>query len=328
MKVIAVVAFFVVLFFGAVLVGNAQDYRNRPILMVVPYTPGDGTDISCRLLADGMSKLLKTNIIVENRPGAGGSVGVERVVNASRDGNVFLCTSSSPLTVRPNTIEPQYVSYDVMKQLEPLGNISRFESVVLVGAASPYRDFATFVSLAKKAPDGLIIGTPGAGSSGEINMRLIASQTGARFTLVPYKGSSPAVIDLVGTQKSDDKKRLDASAVSLASALPYVRNGLLVPVVISKKDPTYPSFPTMKEMGYMADILGIWVGVFYPIGVPVNARNALIGAVREVAVSKVFAEKVGAMNMTAEYVPPNLVREIILHESTTVKEEMFKNQKK
>ena len=171
---------------------QAQPFPTGPISLVVPLAPGDAADIAARALGEEISRLLKTPVLSINRPGAGGAVGTNSVVQSRKDGHTILFAQNSALSFRA-VLDPQSVTYDALRDLVPLGTASRTPSILVVRSDAPYRSFAELIEYSKKNPGQVRIGHPGSGSVGDFCVQLINALTGAKLVPVPYAGAAPAI---------------------------------------------------------------------------------------------------------------------------------------
>lgn len=253
---------------------RANDYPRMPINLVTPLAAGDAADRAARLMGQELSRLLDTVVTVVNRPGAGGSLGTQSVIRAPKDGYTLLFAQNSPLTIR-RVIEPEAANYDPLKDLTPLALTTRSPSVLVVHKDAPFKTLKEMVAHASKAPNGIRVGNAGPGSVGEISTRLINSATGATLASVNYKGAAPAITDLLGGH-------IEGVILALGAVSTHIRSGNLRAVAISSTFPEFPEVPTLRQLGYKADILGVWFGFFMPAGVPKSVVDKIVPALEEV----------------------------------------------
>ncbi len=285
-------------------------YPNRTVTIVVPFTAGDGADVAARLAAEALAKALKGNFVVMNRPGAGGAIGVESVLQSPKDGYTILFTTNTPLTIR-RVVYPGTTSYDPFKDLVPLGVIARFPSILAVRNDSPYKNLRELVEYGKGHPGALGFSTPGFGSLGQLNLAILNAQSGAGIrAILEYKGSTPAVTDLLGGH-------VDGVATSLGAASSHIRGGALRAIAISKKFPGF-DIPTLTESGYREDILGLWVGFFAVAGTPQETVDRLVPAIKRMTDDRGLSEKLLGNGMLLEYIPPAAVEKELDWETKTV----------
>ena len=275
---------------------HAQTFPNGPINIVVPLAPGDAADTTVRLLADEMSKTLNTAVTVTNRPGAGGALGTNTVVQAKKDGQTLLFAQNSALTFRP-VIEPQSVAYDTARDLLPLGISSRTPSVLVVRNDAPYRSLAELIEQAKKDPGSVRIGHPGAGSVGDFCIQLINALTGAQLLGVPYAGASPAVTALRGGH-------IEGVVLAIGALSGQIKAGALRGIVASNRVPELPELRTMRELGYPEELFGIWFSFLAPTGIPEDARRALVGAIEQAVKAPTVAARLAPLGILQSHATP------------------------
>ncbi len=250
---------------------SAQSFPTAPITLVVPLAPGDAADIASRALSEELSAQLKTPVVVLNRPGAGGAVGTNAVVQAKKDGHTLLFAQNSALTFRA-VMDPASLSYDTFRDLVPLGTSSRTPSVLVVRSDAPYRTFAQMLEYAKANPGKVRIGHPGAGSVGDFGVQLINALTGADLVSVPFAGAAPSVVALRGGH-------IEGVVLSLGALTTHIRSGALRGLVTSTRFPEFADIPTLRELGYPEELFGIWFSFLAPAGIPDDTRKALVAAV-------------------------------------------------
>ncbi len=234
----------------------AQPFPTGPISLVVPLAPGDAADIAARALGEEISRLLKTPVLSINRPGAGGAVGTNAVVQARKDGHTILFAQNSALTFRA-VLDPQSVTYDALRDLVPLGTASRTPTILVVRSNAPYRNFAELIEYSKKNPGQVRIGHPGAGSVGDFCVQLINALTGAELVPVPYAGAAPAIVALRG-------EHIEGVVLSLGALSAHIKSGAFRGLVASSRFPEFVDIPTMRELGYQEELFGIWFSFLAP----------------------------------------------------------------
>lgn len=183
----------------ATLPAVAQDkYPSRPITMVVPFPPGGSVDIMARQYSEPLSRVLGVPIVVENRPGAGGSVGAQYVARAKADGYTLVVSSQSSHLANPLT-QPQ-VGYDPVKDFENIAILGRLPNALVVHSSLPFKTFKEFIDYAKKNPGKLNYGSGGVGSMGQLNVEMLKASTGAFTTHIPYRGGTPLITAVLGNE--------------------------------------------------------------------------------------------------------------------------------
>jgi tripartite-type tricarboxylate transporter receptor subunit TctC len=251
------------------------DYPSKPITFVVPYPPGGTTDTVARKWADEVGKKLKVTVVVENIPGAGGSIAARKVASAIADGHTLLVGSVNEIVMAPLTLKkPPYTSADfrpvIINYASPL--------VLLVNSQKEMKTMADFAAAARKGAP-LTYGTPGQGTLYHVAVHMLGQRLGANLLHVPYKGGSPFITDLIGGQ-------IDAIVLPVVSAATQVKGGRMRPLGISspQRSAAMPDVPTFGEA--MAQLKGfdvtIWAGIFAPKSTPMPIIDKLNAALREV----------------------------------------------
>jgi tripartite-type tricarboxylate transporter receptor subunit TctC len=274
----------------------AQTFPTGPISVVVPLAPGDAADTAARAMNEELSRLLNTPVLAINRPGGGGTIGTNSVVQARKDGHTILFAQNSALTFRA-VLDPQSVSYDALRDLVPLGIASRTPSVLVVRSDTPYSNFAELIEYAKKKPGQVHIGHPGAGSVGDFCVQLINALTGADLVPVPYTGAAPAVAALHG-------KHIDGVVLSLGALSPHIRAGTFRGIVTSNRVPEFADIPTMRELGYQEELFGIWFSFLAPAGISEDARKALVGAIEQAVKAPAVSARLAPLGIFQSYSGP------------------------
>jgi len=238
---------------------QAQPYPNRPIKMVVPYPAGGNADITGRVMAKKMSALLNTPIVVDNRSGANGMIGTDLVVKAAPDGYTLLMAASGPIVINP--VLYAKVPYDPLKDLQPISQVLSFQYVLVVSAASSINTLNEAVLQGKAQPGKLSFGSTGIGGGGHLAGEMFAMLSGAQFNHVPYKGSAPALVDLLGGQ-------LAFTFDTVLTASPLIQEKRLKAFAVSgpKRARSLPDIPTMQEAGFKDFDITQFVGLFAPTG--------------------------------------------------------------
>ena len=239
----------------------AADYPAHPITLVVPYAAGGGNDVIARIVAGRMSASLGQQIVVENRGGAGGTIATRQVARATPDGYTLMIATSS-LAINPS-LYPN-VGYDPRKDFAPVGLIASSSNVVLVHPSVPAKSIAELIALAKREPGKLTFASTGTGSSVHLAAELFAGMAGVKINHVPYKGSGPALNDLIGGHVA-------LMFGTMASAVGLVRDGSKVralAVTGGKRSPLFPELPTVAEAGLPGYEAVLHYGIVAPAGTP------------------------------------------------------------
>lgn len=253
---------------------NAQTFPSRAVTIVSPYQAGGTSDIIARILAQKLSERFGQNVVIENRPGANGSIGVNQVVRAEPDGHTLLAVASSALTLNP--IFYKTLSYDVARDLAPIARTGLVTNVLVVHPSVPAKDLKELVALAKQKPGELIYASQGVGSNGHLIAEQFRLRAGIDYRHVPYKGSAPAVQDLLGG-------RVQIMFDNLPSALPQIQSGNLraLAVTTAERSSLLPDVPTIAEMGYPGFDAPAWFAILTAKPVPAPLRAELEKAIVE-----------------------------------------------
>ncbi len=248
-------------------------YPDRPITLIVPYAPGGGNDVVARAVAEPMSRSLGQPIVIENRGGAGGSVGTRQVAKATPDGYTLGLGGTGTLAIDP-TLYPN-VGYNPRKDFAPVGLIATSPLVVLVNQSVPVHNVKELIALAKKQPGKLNYASAGTGSGIHLGTVLFAETTGINITHIPYKGSGPALTDLLGGH-------VQIYFSSLPPAIGLVKDGKLraLGVTSLKRSDSFPDVPTVAEQGLPGFEAVLHYGIVAPAGTPQPIVDKLNAALR------------------------------------------------
>jgi tripartite-type tricarboxylate transporter receptor subunit TctC len=241
-------------------VASAQDYPTRPIMLIAPYPPGASTDFLARVLRDPMSEALGQPIIIENRPGAGGTTATNGVVNAAPDGYTLLITVNAPVTM--NRYLQKNFPFDPTAGLAPITNAAETSLFLAVNAAMPIKTVADLIAYGKQNPGKLSFGSAGIGSAHHIAGELINQKAGIAMQHIPYRGGGPAIQDLVAGH-------IPVSFGTAPAVLPQAAAGTIriIAAAEAKRDPFLPDVPTVSET-VPGVVTATWVGLFAPAGTP------------------------------------------------------------
>jgi len=237
----------------------AQDYPAKPVHLVVPYVAGGNADIFGRTLAQKLGDAFRQPFIVENRAGANGGIGTDFVAKAAPDGYTLLATANGPITVNP--ILYAKVPYDPVKDFAPVAQCVVYQYVLVTLAGSPIKSIADLVDAARAKPGAVSYGSTGVGGGNHLAGELFALATNTQLTHVPYKGSAPALADLLGGQ-------LTFMFDTVITSVPQIRAGKLRAFAASslKRASSLPEVPTMQEAGIKDFDISQWQGVLAPAG--------------------------------------------------------------
>ena len=236
-------------------------YPNKPIRLIVPFPPGGGTDMIARTVAQKLADQNKWNVIVDNRPGAGGNLGVDATAKSAPDGYTLVMGQTSNLAINPSLYAK--LPYDPIKDLTPVALVSSSPIVMAAPANSRFKTFADVVAASKGKPDALTLGYSGNGTVAHLAGELAENAAGIQLRHIPYKGAAQAMTDLVGGQ-------IDLYMSSVPTLLGQVRNGKLkiLAITSAKRSSHLPDVPTLAEQGYKGYEAVTWFGILAPAGTP------------------------------------------------------------
>lgn len=274
MKSIAHV-FSVLILLLASTVSTAQQYPNRPIKVIIPFPAGGGTDIFARTVGQKLTENYKWTVVPENRPGAGGNLGIEAVSNSAADGYTIGLGQTSNLAINP-TLYPK-LPYAPSKDLTPIVLVASSPLVIVVSANSPFKTFADIAAAAKAKPDQVTYGSPGNGTVAHLGMELLQKTAGINLQHIPYKGSAQALTDIVGGQ-------IQIYASSVPTAMGQIKDGRLRAIAVTslKRSASLPETPTIAESGWPGFEAITWFGFVAPAKTPapiIKDLNANINSI-------------------------------------------------
>jgi len=250
---------------------QGMGYPGKPVKLVVGYAPGGATDIGARLIADALGKDLGQSFIVENRPGANSNIGAEYVVRAPADGyTLFVGSISTAINQGLYT----KLAFDAGKDLVPVAQLNVVPNILAVSAKLPVNSVAEYIAYGKQHPDKLTCASPGSGSSAHLGCELFKLKTGTSILHVPYRGSGPAVSDLLGGQ-------VDSMMDNLPPLLAQIRAGKLkgLAVTTAERVDFASDIPTVAESGVPGFEVAAWFGVFAPAGTPAQVVETVNKAI-------------------------------------------------
>jgi tripartite-type tricarboxylate transporter receptor subunit TctC len=258
---------------------QAQAYPSKAIKLIIPYAVGGSTDQTGRLVAQSLSARLGQPVVVENRAGAGGSVGHDLVAKAPADGYTLLFSAAGPLTVTPHTYSK--LSYEPIKGFEPITLVATQPLLLVVNPALKVNNVAELIRYAQAQPGKLSYGSFGNGSAAHLAGEYFKTLAKVDMVHVPYKGSGPALVDLVGGQ-------IDLMFDVFSTAAPLAKSGKLRPIAITsgERSPQFPDVPTMQQSGVTGFEAGTWFGVLAPAGLPAPLVEQLSTALNAVLQEK------------------------------------------
>ena len=266
--------------------GAAQaqnNYPDKPIHFVVPYPPGGGTDVIARIVVERFQAALGQTIVIDNKGGAGGSIGSDLVAKAAPDGYTVLFTLSSH-TINPAIL--QKLTFDTVRDFEPVGMVASLPQLLAVNNDLPVKTVAELIALARAKPDSLSFASVGNGSPGHLAGELLKLRTGTKMTHIPYRGGGPAVTDVMGGQ-------VPLLWVSIPAAAQFVKTGKLRALAVStvKRSAAFPDVPTLQEAGIKDFEVDSWYAMFVPAKTPRAIIDKLNKALNTVVAEPAIREK-------------------------------------
>jgi len=247
---------------------GAQAQAGKPLRLIVPFTPGGTTDILARALGPKLSAALGQNVIIDNKPGAGGSLGAGEAAKADADGNTLLMGHIGTLAVNP-AIYPK-LPYDPIKSFAPVAWMARVPNLLVVPASSPVKSLKEFIDRARANPGKYSYSSGGNGSAAHITFEYLKLRTRMFMIHIPYRGTAPSVTDLISGQ-------VDATFTGAPAVLPHVRSGRLRALAVSSPQrlAAMPDVPTVAESGYPGFEADQWYGIVVPAGTPAAVISRL-----------------------------------------------------
>jgi tripartite-type tricarboxylate transporter receptor subunit TctC len=295
-------------------------YPNKPIRFIVPWAPGGGGDTAARLVAESMSKTLGQNMLVDNKPGASGQIGIDMAAKAPADGYTIVFGSNGPLAVLPQF---KTLPYDPFKDLTPIGMIVISDGIVVVNRDFPARTVKEFVDVLKASPGKYAYGSPSSGGASHLSGEMFQIVTGTKLMHIGYKGDGPALTELIGGQ-------IPMIFTVMASVMPHVNAGTVRPIAVlgKKRSAMLPNVPSMFESGYPGMIAGSWFSIHAPAGTPAPVIERLSAALKAALSDPTITAKLATSGMEPAFMTPQetgaYVREEYMRFQKLVKERNIK----
>ncbi len=271
----------------------AQDYPSRPVTLIVPFPAGGITDVSARLVAKKLGEELKQPVVVENRPGAGASIGAGLVAKAAPNGYTLLVGTLANIVVN-SYVYKDALPYKPLTDLTPVHGTMALPLVVVAKGNSPFKTFTAMVESARAHPDKLTYGSAGAGSVAHLAAELMQAQSKVSLVHVPYKGSSPAITDLLGGN-------IELAFDYASSTAPHIKSGKLTALAVTgpTRLASLPEVPTLAEAGFASAEVTSWIGIFAPAATPRATLDTLSSAMGRVMANKEVVDTMVAAGGTA-----------------------------
>lgn len=285
---------------------HAAGYPERPINLIVPFSPGGGTDISARLLAVALTEKLAASVVVDNRPGAGGQIAADLVARSPADGYTLLFANSGMLAINPWIYK---LHSDPATAFAPVSLFSDLPFVLVVPTTLPAKNVADLVTLAKAEPGKHTFASSGTGGAPHLSGEIFQQATGVDLMHVPYKGGGPAMTDLMAG-------RVDMLFASVLETMPYVTAGKLRALAVTgdSRSPAMPDVPTIDEAGVKNAQSGSWTAVLAPAGTPPAVIEKLSQAIRDVANDPAIKTKLESQGAVAHGSTPQQLQALAASE--------------
>jgi tripartite-type tricarboxylate transporter receptor subunit TctC len=292
-------------FFCSPLAALAQGAK--PLRIIVPFTPGGSTDILARVLGPKLTQSLGQTVFIDNKPGAGGSLGAAEAAKAEPDGNTLLMGHIGTLAVNPS-LYPK-LAYDPVKSFAPVAYVARVPNVLVVNAASPFRSLKDLVDAARAKPGELTYSSGGNGSAAHITFEALKLKARIFISHIPYRGTAPSVTDVIGGQ-------VDCTFTGAPAVIPHVRSGRLraLSVSSSKRLAALPDVPTTAESGYPGFEADQWYGLVAPAGTPAAVVARLNAEINKALMLADVAQQLSVEGATPMPTTPQAFADLIKRE--------------
>ena len=267
---------------------NAQEFPSKPVRILVPWPPSGNVDITARTVAPAFGEALGQQVVVENRAGAAGAIGSAAVAKSPADGYTLLLGSSGTITAGPAVWKNQH--YEPLKDFVAVGPIQSVPIVLTAAPKTPVSNYAEFLALAKSKQ--VSVASAGSGSSNHLAIELLSRMAGVPLLHVPYKGSGPAITDLLGSQVESMMDQLTAS-------IGHIREGRIKPLAITSRSrsPLLPNVPTLDELGVKGYEASTFTGLFAPAGTPRAVLDKLYSSLRKALANDTVRERYRGMGV-------------------------------
>ena len=280
---------------GALVAGSpaalhAQAYPSKPIRLVVPWPPSGNIDITARTIAPALSDALGQQVVIENRAGAGGTIGTSAVAKSAPDGYTLVLGSSGTLTAAPAVYKT--IAYDPIRDFTAIGPIQSVPLVLTAAPKTPVTTYKEFVELARAKNGQVSIASAGNGSSNHLAIELLIRSANLKLIHVPYKGSGPAITDLLGSQ-------VDTMMDQMTASIGHIRDGRIKALAVTSKarSPLLPAVPTLAELGVIGYEASTWTGIFGPAGLPPTVVERLQTGLRKAMSIEAVRERYRSMGV-------------------------------
>ncbi len=278
-------------------------FPNKPIRFVVPFPPGGGNDILARALAPKMSDILGQQVVVDNRAGAGGNIGADFVAKSTPDGYTIVIASNQ-VTMNPWIYSK--LPFDIAKDFAPVAQVASVPMLLAIHPDVPAKNLKELIALAKSKPGSLNYSTPGLGTPQHIAFEVFNYDAGIKVTHVPYKGTTPSIVDLIGGQ-------VQATIGTMASLEQHVKTGKVRPIAVStpKRSPVMPDIPTIDEGGLTGYNVPLWYSVLAPANTPKDIVAKISAAIRDALQDPQTKAQLVRQGFVESYLNPQQMADLI-----------------
>ncbi len=284
---------------------KAEQYPNRNIQFIIPNVPGSTMDVTARTLGEDLGKILGTQIIPINKPGAGTTVGTDAWAKSKKDGYTIGYPTNALVYAR--ILNPETIHFDPDKDIEPLGLHALLPLAIGVQANSPWKTFGELIDYAKKNPGKIRVNTIGIGSAAHFNLEIIQSLTGAQFTHVPFKGGESVTTAVLGGH-------LEMTCDTINKLVPHMESGKLRCLLVSTKMADFQQIPTLTELGYQQELVSTWFSVYGPSGLPEEIKKVLIPAVEKAVKNPESKARIEKLHFVIDYKSPAQMKKMVPEE--------------
>ncbi|MCK9913287.1 tripartite tricarboxylate transporter substrate binding protein [Microbacteriaceae bacterium K1510] len=295
------------------LTSRAFGYPTRQLAIVVPFSPGASADGVSRIVAAELGPLIKATVVVENRPGGGGVTGLQSVSRGNPDGQIVAIGATGAIVVAPNV--PGAPAFDPLADLAPVAKLVDIPIVLVSNPQLKLDDIPSVVARAKQLPNGLSFASTGVNTAQHLSIELLKRRTGANLIHIPYKGSAPAVTDVLSGQ-------VPLACVDLTSAVAHIKAGTLtaVGVTAATRYALASDIPTFAEQGVNGFELTAWLGMFAPANAPAEVITELANSLRECVASPHTAGAIQTLACSPSYLGPIEFKQLIVAQSSNIRQ--------
>lgn len=311
--IVFVVLVCIILAFGTETTYAQEKYPSKYIEIIITFAPGGTNDLTTRIFAEPLSKVLNVSVVCSNKPGATGTIGSAFVLKSKKDGYTILTNSGSGMVIAPHILRG--VPYDTLKDFIPISLIAATPVIMLVKNDSPFKSFEDLMDFAKKNPGKLTYGSAGTGSDTHLAMEQLQYYSKVKFSHIPYKGGGETLPAVLGGH-------VDFSSTLLATASSNLRAGTVRGLVIfdTKRSSFFPNIPIAREKGYPQHFIKYWNGLFVPTGTPKEVVDVLTNSSERVVKMKEYISKIEDLGASIDYMSPAEYKKFIEEDIKVVRE--------